>query len=84
MGILSWLILGLIGGFVGSKVLNGRGEGLLMDIVLGIVGAVVGGFVFSLIGQTGITGLNIWSMIVAIIGSIIVIYLYHNVLNVRR
>ena len=84
MGILSWLILGLIGGFVGSKILNGRGEGLLMDIVLGIVGAVVGGFVFSLVGQTGITGLNIWSMIVAIIGSIIVIYLYHNVLNARR
>ena len=84
MGILSWLILGLIGGFVGSKILNGRGEGLLMDIVLGIVGAVVGGFVFSLFGLGGISGLNIWSMIVAVVGSLIVIYLYHNVLNVRR
>jgi uncharacterized membrane protein YeaQ/YmgE (transglycosylase-associated protein family) len=84
MGILSWLILGLIGGFVGSKIINGRGEGLLMDIVLGLIGAVVGGFIFASFGSTGITGLNIGSMIVAIIGSVIVIYLYHNVLNVRR
>ena len=84
MGILSWLILGLVGGFVGSKILNGRGEGLLMDIALGVLGAVVGGFVFSFFGLGGISGLNVWSMIVAIAGSIIVIYLYHNVLNARR
>ena len=84
MDILSWLILGLIGGFVGSKILNGRGEGLLMDIGLGVVGAVVGGFVFSLFGLGGVSGLNIWSMIVAVVGSLIVLYLYHNVLNARR
>lgn len=84
MGILSWLILGLIGGFAGSKIINGRGEGLVMDIALGVLGAVVGGFVFSFFGLGGVSGLNIWSMIVAIAGSVIVIYLYHNVLNARR
>ena len=84
MGVVSWLILGLIGGFVGSKVFNGRGEGLLMDIVLGIVGAVVGGVIMTALGLGGITGLNIWSMIVAIIGSIVVLFIYHKVMNPQR
>lgn len=84
MGVISWLILGLIGGFVGSKILNGRGEGLLMDIVLGIVGAVVGGFIMNALGFGGVNGLNVWSMIVAIIGSVLVLFIYHNVINARR
>ena len=84
MSILSWLILGLIGGFVGSKIINGHGEGLLMDIALGIAGAVVGGFLLSQFNLGGISGLNIPSMFAAIVGSIIVIFLYHKVLNVRR
>ena len=77
MGIISWLILGLIAGFIGSKIVNKSGQGLWLDIALGIVGAIVGGFLFSAFGAEGITGLNIWSMIVAIIGSIVVLWAYH-------
>jgi uncharacterized membrane protein YeaQ/YmgE (transglycosylase-associated protein family) len=83
MGVIAWIILGLVAGFIGSKVVNKTGSGLLMDIVLGIVGAVVGGFVFNLFGMTGVTGLNIYSMIVAIVGAILVLWVYHNVLNRR-
>jgi uncharacterized membrane protein YeaQ/YmgE (transglycosylase-associated protein family) len=78
MGIISWLILGLIAGFIGSKIVNKSGQGFWLDIALGIVGAIVGGFLFSgVFGMEGITGLNIWSLIVAIIGSIVVLWGYH-------
>ncbi len=77
MGIISWLILGLIAGFIGSKIVNKSGEGLWLDIALGIIGAIVGGVLFSAVGIQGITGLNIWSMIVAIIGSVVVLLGYH-------
>ena len=77
MSILGWILLGLIAGFVGSKIVNKNGQGMLLDIVLGIVGAVVGGFLFSLFGASGITGFNIYSLIVAVIGSIVVLSLYH-------
>jgi uncharacterized membrane protein YeaQ/YmgE (transglycosylase-associated protein family) len=77
MSIISWIILGLIAGFIGSKIVNSQGQGLWLDLVLGIVGAIVGGFLFSVFGATGITGLNIWSLIVAIIGSVVVLWLYH-------
>jgi uncharacterized membrane protein YeaQ/YmgE (transglycosylase-associated protein family) len=73
----AWIILGLIAGFIGSKIVNKTGQGMILDIVLGIVGAIVGGTLFSLIGMTGVTGLNIWSIIVAVIGSIVVLWLYH-------
>ena len=78
MGIISWLILGLIAGFIGSKIVNSSGQGLWLDIALGIVGAIVGGFLFSaVLGTEGIAGLNIWSLIVAIIGSVVVLFAYH-------
>jgi len=77
MSIISWIILGLIAGFIGSKIVNRQGQGLWLDIALGIVGAVVGGVIFNLFGATGITGLNIYSMIVAIIGSVVVLWAYH-------
>lgn len=77
MSFVAWLILGLIAGFIGSKIVNKRGEGVLLDIILGIVGAIVGGWVFSLFGASGVTGLNIYSMIVAVIGAIVVLVIYH-------
>jgi uncharacterized membrane protein YeaQ/YmgE (transglycosylase-associated protein family) len=77
MSIISWIILGLIAGFIGSKIVNKQGEGMLLDMALGIVGAIVGGILFSFFGATGITGLNIWSMIVAIVGSVVVLLVYH-------
>jgi uncharacterized membrane protein YeaQ/YmgE (transglycosylase-associated protein family) len=81
MGIISWLILGLIAGFVGSKIVNKSGEGFFLDIVLGVVGAFVGGFVFHLLGFAGVTGLNLWSMLVAVIGAIVVLVAYHAVIG---
>ena len=84
MGIISWIILGLIAGFIGSKIVNRQGQGFWLDIVLGIVGALVGGFLFDLLGATGVTGLNIYSMIVAIIGSIVVLLIYNALTGRRR
>ena len=81
MGIISWVILGLIAGFIGSKVVNRRGEGFLLDIVLGVVGAVVGGWLFSVFGAAGVTGLNLWSLLVAVIGAIVVLAVYHAVVG---
>ena len=83
MGIISWVILGLIAGFIGSKIVNKSGAGAMTDIILGIVGAVVGGLVFSFFGATGVTGLNLWSLIVAAIGSVIVLWIYHRVSGQR-
>ncbi len=77
MSILAWIVLGLIAGFIGSKLINKTGEGVFLDIVLGIVGAVVGGWVCHFFGSTGVTGLNVYSLIVAVIGSMIVLILYH-------
>jgi len=77
MSVLGWVILGLIAGFIGSKIVNRSGQGFLLDIVLGIVGAVLGGFLFSAVGATGITGFNLYSMFVAIVGAVIVLWAYH-------
>ena len=83
MSIISWIILGLIAGFIGSKIVNRQGQGFWLDIALGIIGAIVGGFLFEFFGGMGITGLNIWSMIVAIVGSVVVLVAY-NALATRR
>ena len=77
MSIVGWIVLGLIAGFIGSKIVDSQGQGLWLNLVLGIVGAIVGGFLFSVFGATGVTGFNIWSLIVAIIGSVVVLWLYH-------
>jgi len=77
MSIIGWLVLGLIAGFIGSKIVNKRGEGMLLDIVLGIIGAVVGGFLFSTFGASGVTGFNLYSMFVAIVGAVLVLWAYH-------
>ena len=77
MGILAWLVLGLIAGFIASKLVNKTGEGLVLDIVLGIVGAVVGGFIFTHFFSTaGVTGFNLYSMFVAVVGAVVVLLLY--------
>ncbi|AZO00020.1 GlsB/YeaQ/YmgE family stress response membrane protein [Mesorhizobium sp. M9A.F.Ca.ET.002.03.1.2] len=73
MSILSWIILGVIAGFLGSKIVNKSGQGLVLDIVLGIVGALI----FSAFGASGVTGLNIYSLIVAVIGAVVVLWAYH-------
>jgi uncharacterized membrane protein YeaQ/YmgE (transglycosylase-associated protein family) len=83
MGIISWIILGLIAGFIGSKIVDKQGQGFWLNIALGIIGALVGGFIFDLVGSTGVTGLNIWSMIVAVIGSVVVLLIYNAVTGRR-
>jgi uncharacterized membrane protein YeaQ/YmgE (transglycosylase-associated protein family) len=84
MGIISWIILGLIAGFVGSKIVDSQGQGFWLNIALGIVGALVGGFIFGLFGASGVTGLNVWSAIVAIAGSIVVLLIYNTLMGSRR
>lgn len=83
MSIIAWIILGLIAGFIGSKLVNKSGEGLILDIVLGVVGAVVGGFIFNAFGASGVSGLNIYSLIVAVVGAIIVLVVYHAIFGRR-
>ena len=77
MSILAWIILGLIAGFIASKLVNKAGEGVILDIVLGIVGAIVGGWLFSAFGAGGVTGLNLYSMLVAVVGAVVVLVVYH-------
>jgi uncharacterized membrane protein YeaQ/YmgE (transglycosylase-associated protein family) len=79
MSILAWMVLGLIAGFIGSKIVNKTGEGFVLDIVLGIVGAIVGGYLFNLFGASGVTGVNIYSLFVAVIGAVLVLIVYHAV-----
>lgn len=77
MSILAWILLGLLAGFIGSKIVNKTGEGFLLDIGLGIVGAVVGGWLFQVFGAAGVTGLNLYSLFVAVIGSVVFLVVYH-------
>ncbi len=80
MGIISWIILGLIAGWIASKIVNKTGSGIVMDIALGVVGAIVGGLIASAVfGMNGVTGVNIWSIIVSVIGAVIVLWVYHKV-----
>ena len=77
MSIIGWIILGLIAGFIASKIVNKVGQGFWLDIALGIIGALVGGFLFESFGVTGVTGFNLYSMFVAVVGAIVVLVVYH-------
>lgn len=83
MSVLGWIILGLISGFIASKIVNKTGEGVVLDIILGIVGAVVGGWLFTTFGMVGVTGVNLYSMLVAVIGAVVVLFIYHAVTRRR-
>jgi uncharacterized membrane protein YeaQ/YmgE (transglycosylase-associated protein family) len=83
MGIIAWLVVGLIAGWLGSMIVNRSGEGLVLDIVLGIVGAFVGGFLFQMFGHVGVTGINLYSIFVAVIGAVVVLFVYHAVFRRR-
>jgi uncharacterized membrane protein YeaQ/YmgE (transglycosylase-associated protein family) len=77
MSFLAWIVLGLIAGFIASKIVNKSGEGIFLDILLGIVGAVIGGWVFTRFGAAGVTGVNLYSILVAVVGSVIFLLVYH-------
>ncbi|HEY8669306.1 MAG TPA: GlsB/YeaQ/YmgE family stress response membrane protein [Terriglobales bacterium] len=83
MSIIGWIVLGLIAGFIASKIVNKQGEGIILDIVLGVVGAVVGGYLFSMFGAEGVSGVNIYSMFVAVVGAIVVLVIYHAIAGRR-
>jgi uncharacterized membrane protein YeaQ/YmgE (transglycosylase-associated protein family) len=83
MSILAWVLLGLVAGFIASKLVNRSGGSLVLDLILGIVGAVVGGFVFNQFGSAGVSGFNLYSLLVATIGAVIVLAIYH-MLSGRR
>jgi uncharacterized membrane protein YeaQ/YmgE (transglycosylase-associated protein family) len=79
MSLLAWIVLGLVAGFIASKVINKTGQGVVLDIILGIVGAVIGGWLFTSFGMAGVTGFNLYSLVVAAIGAGIVLVVYHAV-----
>ena len=83
MSILAWIVLGLIAGFIASKLVNKTGGSLVLDLVLGIIGAVAGGFLFNQFGQAGITGLNLYSLLVATLGAVAVLIIYHAIAGRR-
>jgi uncharacterized membrane protein YeaQ/YmgE (transglycosylase-associated protein family) len=83
MSFLAWIVLGLVAGFIGSKLVNKSGEGFLLDILLGIVGAVVGGWLFSSFGAAGVTGLNLYSLLVAVVGAVVFLVVYHAIVGRR-
>jgi uncharacterized membrane protein YeaQ/YmgE (transglycosylase-associated protein family) len=77
MSILAWIVLGLVAGYIAAKIVNQQGEGILVDIILGIVGSVAGGYLFNLFGAAGVTGFNLYSLLVAVVGAIVVLVIYH-------
>jgi uncharacterized membrane protein YeaQ/YmgE (transglycosylase-associated protein family) len=84
MSILGWIVLGLIAGYIASKIVESSGQGFVINILLGIVGGMVGGWLFEHFGGTGITGFNLWSMFVAVIGAIVVLVVYHLIRRIAR
>ena len=84
MTFLVWIILGLISGFIASKMVNHTGEGVILDIVLGIVGAFAGGWLFETFGAHGVTGLNIYSILVSVVGAVVVLLVYHTLIGRGR
>ena len=82
MSFLAWIVLGLLAGFIGSKIVNKTGEGFFLDVILGIVGAVVGGWLFNTFGKSGVTGLNLYSLLVAVIGAVVLLVVYHAIRRV--
>ena len=84
MSIIAWLVLGLIAGFIATRIVNKQGEGLFLNIVLGVVGAEVGGWLFRLFGMSGVTGLNLYSLLVATLGAVVLLFIYHQLVRMRR
>ncbi len=83
MSLLGWIILGLLAGWIGSHIVDNGGKGPLLDIVLGIVGALVGGFIFSALGALPVTGFNLYSLVVSVVGAVVVLVLYHAIAGRR-
>ena len=83
MSLIAWLVVGLVAGWIGSMVVNRRGEGFIMDILLGVVGAFVGGYLFHMFGHAGVNGINLYSIFVAAVGAAVVLVIYHALIRRR-
>jgi uncharacterized membrane protein YeaQ/YmgE (transglycosylase-associated protein family) len=83
-GFISWIVVGLVGGYLASRVINKTGEGLIRDIILGIIGGIIGGIIFRALGGHGVTGLNLWSILVAFVGAVVLLVVYHSLWGQRR
>jgi len=83
MSFLAWIVLGLLSGFIASKLVNKTGEGFFLDIILGIVGAIVGGYLFTMMGASGVSGVNLYSILVAVVGAMVVLFVYHGLVRRR-
>jgi uncharacterized membrane protein YeaQ/YmgE (transglycosylase-associated protein family) len=82
MGIITWIIIGGLAGWLASVIVGSNSQqGCLVDIGVGVVGALVGGFLFSIIGGTGVTGFNLYSLLVATIGAIVFLLIVRAVTN---
>lgn len=79
MSVFAWIVLGLLAGFIGSHLVNHRGEGMVLDVLLGVVGAVIGGWVAHLLGYAGVTRVNLYGVIVATAGAMIFLVVYHTI-----
>jgi uncharacterized membrane protein YeaQ/YmgE (transglycosylase-associated protein family) len=77
MSFLAWIVLGLVAGFIASMLVNRRGGSLILDLILGVVGAFVGGFLFTRFGVGGVSGINLYSILVATVGAVVVLFVYH-------
>ncbi len=84
MSILGWIVLGIIAGYIASHIVDNGGKGPLLDMVLGIVGALVGGFIFSALGAAPVTGFNLYSLFIAVIGAVVILVIYHAIEGRRR
>jgi len=84
MGILAWMVVGLIAGLLAKAVVPGEGPGgLLGDIITGIVGAFMGGWIFNFFGHAGVTGLNLWSVLVAFVGAVVLLWILRALMTRR-
>ena len=79
MSILAWIVLGVVAGFIASKVVNKSGEGLIRDLILGVIGAFVGGWIMERFGEAGVSGLNLYSLVVSVLGAIVVLVVFHTI-----
>jgi uncharacterized membrane protein YeaQ/YmgE (transglycosylase-associated protein family) len=79
LDVIQWIVLGLVAGFIASKIVNRRGEGVMLDVILGVFGAVIGGWIFRAMGTAGATGFNLWSLLVAVVGAVVLLLIGHAV-----
>jgi uncharacterized membrane protein YeaQ/YmgE (transglycosylase-associated protein family) len=79
MSLIAWIILGLLAGFIASHLVNHHGDGLIVDILLGVAGAMIGGWLFHYFGEPGVTGLNLHSLVVAVMGAVVLLVVFHAV-----